>query len=188
MSDDDLGQIDALLAQHALRDEARAGVRVGVHGDRSAGLNVCLADGPHHAFDAGRQSLLLDGALEERGLHVGVGDSLGEVTDKEVHQRLVDVEEQPGAGVVELEGNVVVGVEAGCHHDVQVDLVGDLLDAGDVAAETEHRRVEDGVDTETLELAQIAHRVGDLAILVPVVLIVLSVLLAEDEDVLVDEC
>jgi hypothetical protein len=74
-----------------------------------------------------------------------------------------------GAGVVELERDLVVRVEAGGQDDVEFDLGGDLLDAGDVAAESKHGGIHDGVDPEVLQLTELRDRVRDLLVLVPVV-------------------
>ena len=87
---------------------------------------------------------------------------------------------------MELEWDLVVRVEARRGDDLQVGAGGHLLDARDVAAEPEHGGVEDRVDPELLELLEIPLRLSDAGVLVPV-LIVDPVLLAEHEDMLVDE-
>ncbi len=51
-----------------------------------------------------------------------------------------------GALVVEPERHVVVGVQTGRDDDVQVGGRGDAGDARDVAAQPDHRQVDDGVD------------------------------------------
>src|SRR5699024_3116236 len=97
-------------------------------------------------------TLLLDGALEEAGTHTGVGDALREVLEGELGERLRDIEEQPRPGVVELEGDLVVRVQAGRDDDVDIHLLRDALDAGEIAPQPEDRWVEDRVDPERGEL------------------------------------
>jgi hypothetical protein len=81
----------------------------------------------------------------------------------------------------------LVGVDAGGDHDVEVDLLVDALDAWDEPTQSDHGRVDDGVDAEALEFGQPRDRVGDALLLVPLVRVVLLDVGGEHEDVLVHE-
>ncbi|WGP06741.1 hypothetical protein QFE97_02975 [Bacillus subtilis] len=89
--------------------------------------------------------------------------------------------------MLELVGEVGECVEAGGCDDVELGLLGHPLDPGDVATETHDRRVEDRVDPRGFEVIELGDGIGDLLLVVPGRVIVLPHLLAEDEDVLVDE-
>lgn len=88
---------------------------------------------------------------------------------------------------MELEGDLVVRVQAGRNDDVDVDLLGDALHPRQVAPQAEHRRVEDRVDAQPGQGRELGDRLGDLGVLVPVTLEILPVLLPQDEDVLVGQ-
>ena len=88
---------------------------------------------------------------------------------------------------MEVHGDLVVGVDAGSDHDVDLgDLLGHGHDPGDVPAEADHRQVHDGVDPAGLQLPEAADR-GLLGMLLVPLLGGLLDLRAEDEDVLVHE-
>ena len=94
----------------------------------------------------------------------------------------------PGPAVVEVHRHVVVGVEAGGDDDVDVGGRGDARDAGDVAAEPDHRQVDDGVDAAGLELVEAVDRVGlPLVLVAPGFGIVVDDLGGQDEDVFVHQ-
>ncbi|GAA1553799.1 hypothetical protein GCM10009762_28160 [Dermacoccus barathri] len=186
VTDDDLAQIDAFFAEDALGDETGFAARVGVHGDRSLRLSARGAHSAHDSLDTGGQPLLLDGALEERCTHTRVTDALAQILEEELGHRLRAAEQSVGSGVVELEGDVVVRVDARGHDDVEVGAFGHLLDARDVSTQPQYGGVHDGVDAESLEFLELADGLGNLGLFVPFAVID-AVLLAEHEDVLVDE-
>ena len=72
----------------------------------------------------------------------------------------------PGQASPEEVRHHVEGIEAGRHHDVELELLGDPRHPGDIPAETEGRRVDDGVDAGLLELCQPPDRIVDPFILV----------------------
>ncbi len=179
------------VAQHPLHLQrgVRAGVRV--HGDRGAGALVRPGHCAHHPIHPRGQPLGVDGALEQGGLHTGTGDAVLDIPDEHVDHRVGDF----GAGdrverrtpVVEEERHVVVGVAAGGHDDVQIrKLLRDALDAWDVAAESDHGRVDDGAHSLRCKCAELLDRIGDPRLLVaPLVGVVLLDVGTEHEDVLV---
>ena len=189
--DHDLGEVHALLAEDV--DDRAPGVdrALGVHGERRARLAVRSGDGPQHPLHAGGEPGAVDGALQERRLHAGAADALGEVPDEQGDHRVgALVQHRARPSVVELEGHVVVGVDARRHDDVEPrDPLVDPLDPGDVAPEPPHGRVGDGGDAAVGQLTELGDRVSDLLLLVPPVAgpVVLDVLGAEDEDVLVHQ-
>src|SRR5215218_2245137 len=73
------------------------------------------------------------------------------------------------------------------HDDVDLGLLRDPLDTGDVAPQSPHGRVDDRVDAERLQLVELGDGVGDPDVFVPPVAhaVVLDVLGGEDEHVLV---
>lgn len=148
--------------------------------DRRSGLDVGLADGAQHALHTRGEPLLLDRALEEGCPDTGVRDALAQVAHEQLHHRLGYVEEQPGTGVVELEGDLVVGVEPRGRDDVDVHLLVDPLDARQVPTQPDHGRVDDRVDTAGPECGEPLDGVGDPGLLVPRVRVVGEVLLVWD--------
>jgi hypothetical protein len=185
----DLGEVDALLPQDV--DHRPSGLLTGrgVHGQRRAGLAVGCGLGPQDALDPGAHLGVLDRALQEGGPHPGAGDADRQVADEVVDHRLRPVEGGARAAQRVGERQVAVGVDAGRDDDVQVDLTGDLLHPGDVPAEADDRRVDDGGDALGPQRGQLLDRVGDPAPLVPpaALAVVLHVLGGQHEDVLVHQ-
>src|SRR5262249_23646212 len=103
--------------------------------------------------------------------------------------RLRDVDQQSRAANRVLVWHLVVLVHAGGHDDVEVDLLGDALDARDVAAEPPHRGVDDRADALGRQGVELLYRVGDPDLLMPpeAVAVVLLVLGGQDEDVFMHE-
>jgi hypothetical protein len=136
--------------------------------------------------------LVVDRALEEPGPHARAGDAVLDVPHEHVHHRVGDLctdrRVQGRAAVVEEERDLVVGVAARRHDDVEVDLLGDPLDPGDVAPQTDHGGVDDRPDARRGELVQLLHRVRHAVVLVPPLLgVVLLDVGAEHEHVLVHQ-
>ena len=90
--------------------------------------------------DVADDAVLLDGALEERRPDAGVVDSLADLADEQLGDRL-------GAAVVEEVRQLEERVDAGSDDDVQVDLGVDALDARDAAAEARGGRIDERPDT-----------------------------------------
>src|SRR5258708_36853766 len=138
-----------------------------MNGDGRAGESVGPRDGPHHPLGPRCQPGFVDRAFQDPRLDPGPGDPLGDVLDEEVNQRVLAPGRWIGSLVMEPERDVVVGVEPGRDHDVNVDLVVDALYARDVAAYSDDCRVDDRVDPESFELAQFRDSVIDALFLVP---------------------
>ena len=98
--------------------------------------------------------------LRIAALIAGVGDALLDVADEHVGHDLRAAQGAAGALVVEPERDVVVGVQTGGDHDVQVGGRGDPGDARDVAAQPDHGQVDDGVDAAGLQLVEPLDGVG----------------------------
>ena len=108
--------------------------------------------------------------------------------DEHVGHGLRAVEQRSRAAEVEVHRHVVVGVDAGGDDDVDVGGRGDAGDAGDVAAEPDHRQVDDAVHAAGLELAQAGDGVGlALGLVAPDLGIVVDDLGGQHEDVLVHQ-
>jgi hypothetical protein len=135
---------------------------------------------------------VVDRALEQARLDTGAGDPLLDVLHEHVHHRVghlgTDDGVERGAARAEEEGHLVVGVEPRGDDDVQVHLLGDPLDARDVTAQADDRRVDDRPHAALGELGELAHRVGDpLVLAAPLLGVVLLDVGSEHEDVLVHE-
>ncbi len=181
------GQVGALLAEHAQRLEAGLAGRVGVHHDRRAGDHVRPGHRAHHPLNPRGEALLLDAALEERGPDAGAGDALGDVRGEQVRHRVAAVGAAVRPAVAEVQRDVVVGVQAGGHDDVDAGAGGHPLNPGDVAADPHHGRVGDGGHAATGERAELGRGGADLLLLVPAGGVVLPDLLVQHEQVLVHE-
>ena len=103
------------------------------------------------ARHVGDDPVLLDGALEERGLDARVVDAFADLADEELDQRVV-------AAVGEEARQLEKGVDAARDDDVQVDLGIDPLDARDVAAEPRRGRVDDRADPTVSQPLQLRDR------------------------------
>ncbi len=139
-----------------------------------------------HPLDSFGDARLVGRALQDGGLHAGAGDALLDVLDEHLDHDFGTVEERARAAEVEVVRHVVVRVQAGRRDDVDVRLGVDALDAGDVAAQTDHGQIDDRVDAGGLQLVQPDDRVLDLGLFVER-RVVLVDLRAEDEDVLVHQ-
>lgn len=82
-----------------------------------------------------------------------VADFNLDVADEHVGHDLRAVQLCARPEVVEVERDVVVGVQAGGHDDVQLGGRGHPGDARDVSAQPDHREVDDGVHAAGLEFA-----------------------------------
>ena len=121
-------------------------------------------------------------ALEHARPDAGVGAALGDVADEEIGHRLL----RPAR---EEERDLVEGIDAGGHHDVQLrDLIGDPLDPPDVPALADDGDDDDRADAVPRQLAKPADGVGDTLLLVaPFLGIVLLHVGGHHEDVLVHQ-
>ena len=161
---------------------------VGVRGDRHPGAFVRLGHGAQHPLDAGGDARLVGRAFEDPGLDAGVGDALLDVADEHLGHDLRAAQHAARTLVVEPERYVVVGVKPSRHNDIQSGGRRDPGDARDVAAQPDHREVDDGVHAARLELVEPFDGVGDPFFLVaPGFGIVLGNLGGHDEDVLMHE-
>ena len=107
--------------------------------------------------------------------------------DEEVHHGLGTAQDGPRTPEVEVHRDLVVGVDAGRDDDIDLGHLGrDVRNPGDVPAQSDDRKVDQGVDPVLLELAQLRDGASPLGRLVPFVCGLLD-LRAEDEDVLVHE-
>jgi hypothetical protein len=88
--------------------------------------------------------------------------------------------------VLEVERHGVVGVDTRRHDDVEVDLLRDPLDPGDVTADADDGGVDDRVVAGSFHLLELGDGVGDPLLLVPLVVVQVDVR-GEHEDVLVHE-
>lgn len=80
------------------------------------------------------------------------------------------------------------GVKAGCHNDIQFSCRRDAGDPRDVAAQSDHSEIHDGVDTARLEFVEPGDGVGHpLLRIAPSFRKIPSDLGGHDEDVLVYE-
>ena len=164
---------------------------MGVHGDGSSGVAVGSGYGSHDPGDPVGHALMVDGALEERGLDPGARDALGDVGDEHVHHRVghlgAQCRRQCRPPVEEEERHLVVGVATGGGNDVQLrHLLGDALDAGYVAAQAHDGGVGDAADPLDGEGLELADGVGHpLVLATPLGRVVLLHVGVEDEDVLV---
>ncbi len=92
--DDDTGQVDALFGEDPLLLQSAPGGRMGVRGDRHAGLRGVPRDRPQHPLHARGDTRFVGGALEDRRLDAGVRDALGDVTDEHLGHELGAVEQR----------------------------------------------------------------------------------------------
>src|SRR5262249_2464017 len=137
MANDDTGQVDPFLSENALLLEASTGVGMSVSRYRDTGAPVGLGDGPQHAFDSTGHSWLVSSALQDGGFHSGAGNSLLNVANEHIHHQLRPLEDGTGPSKVKVHRNVVVRVHTGSCDDVEIDMLGDSLDPGNVAAKAD---------------------------------------------------
>ena len=188
VADDHAGQVDALLGEDGLLLEPAARRGVGVRRDRHPGLAVRRRHGPQDPLHPRRDTGFVGGALQDRGLDPGVGDAVLDVADEHLGHDLRAAERGTGAQVVEVHRQVVEGVEAGGHHDVQLGGRGDPGDARKVAAEADHREIDDGVHPARLQLVEPRDGVGlPFGAVAPPLRVVLHDLGGHHEDVLVHQ-
>ena len=154
--------------------------------DQQPGLLVRVRHRPQHPFDAGGDALRVRGALEDAGSDARAGDPVAGVGDEQLVE-LVDAAPEGTAPVVEVVGELVVGVEAGGHHDVDVHLVGHPFHELDVTAEPDDGEVDDGADARLVEFPQPFDGLRDAGLGIPPGGPVLLDLRRQDEDVLVHE-
>ena len=132
-----------------------------MHHHRSARLARREADGVEDPRDVADETVLLDGALDERRPDPGVVDPLLQLADEQLGDRL-------GAAVVEEVRQLEERVDTGGDDDVEVDLLVDPLDARDAAAEAGRGRVDQRPDPAVADGAELLDRVAHARLLVPV--------------------
>ncbi len=140
---------------------------MGVGGDGQTGLPVDPGHGPQHPFHAGGEALFVGGALEDPRTHAGPRNTIFDIVEEVLVQDVHPARLERRRPVVEIVGQIVVGVEAGGHHDVEIDLLGHLLDELDVAAEAHHGQVDDGADAGLVQLLEALDGLGHAGDRVP---------------------
>ncbi len=189
MTDHHAGEVHALFAEDFLLGQPRLAERVGVSGNRRTRAPVGLGGGPQHTLDSFSDSGLVGGAFEHSGLHSGSGDALLDVQDKHVDHHLRSFEDCARSAQVKIQRNIVVGIDAGGHDNVDGRPFGDLLNAGDIAPETDHSQIDHGIHAARLQLVQTGHSAGDALVFVaPLAGIVLPDFRIEHKDMLVHQC
>ena len=129
----------------------RAGWPVGVRRDGHAGAAVGLGDGAEHPLYPWRDTGFVGGALENRGLHAGVGDALLDVADEQVCHRFGSIQLGARAGEVEEHRYVVVRVNAARGDNWMSVAPRCGRCERNVAAQPGDREIDDGVHTAGLE-------------------------------------
>src|SRR5437660_8786698 len=103
-------------------------------------LGYCSQNALHSLGHAGR----IGCALENSSLDAGVRDALLNVLQEHLYHRLGSFERCAGSAKMEVERDVVVGVNSGRDDDVDGCLPSHSLDAWNVAAKTDHGEVDHG--------------------------------------------
>ena len=141
VADDDAGEVDAFLGEDPLLLEAPrlwGSRRVGA--DRHPGGAVGAGHRTQHAFHAGSEPRSVGGALEDSGADPGITDALADLADEEVDHRLLAAEHRARTPEVEVHRDLVVGVDARGHDDVDLGhLRRDRRDARDGATRGRRR-------------------------------------------------
>src|SRR5215467_2728410 len=143
--------------------------------DGHAGAAVCLGDGPENPLDSRGHAGLVGRAFQDGGFDSGAGDAFLNVANEHIDHQLGAFEHGAGSAKVEVHRHVVVCVDSGRDYDVQFELLGDPLYAGNIAAQPDYSQVDNRVDAGLLEFGQPGDGVGDpLFFIAPVFGVVLS--------------
>ncbi len=167
MADDDAGQVNTFFGKDPLLLQTVTRLHDRVGGDRHARLAMGPGHRPEDAFDIGRHAGAVRRRLDDTRLHPTARDALGDVTDEHVGEDVLDlaIDLARRMPVQEEEGEVVVGIDAGGHNQVDIDLVVDPSHRIDVAAVSQRGAIDDGVDAVVLHFAQCLDHRADHAIL-----------------------
>ena len=165
---------------------ARRRVRVG--GDGNAGTPVrgrrCL----HHSLHVRGEALVIGDDLEHPGPHAGAGDAELDVADEQLQQGVGATDEPTGAVGLEVRRQRVGRVVARRGDQLHPGALGHPAHPRDVAAETEHREVDDRADPEVPQPFEPSDGGLDRDVLAPLGVGKVEVeLRVADEHVLVDE-
>src|SRR5689334_6793388 len=101
-----------------------------------------LSSGSEDALNARRHTGLVGGALQHAGPHPGIANAALDIAHEHFNHDLGASEHGSGTAVVEIVWDVVVRIDARGHDDLDGSLLGDSLDARDVASEAEDREVD----------------------------------------------
>src|SRR5450755_186538 len=182
------GEVDPFLLEDALLMESPwFGWCRGMRRDRDTRGPVSLGHLPKDALDARGDTRAIGGAFQDAGAHARVGNALTNLSNEYLDHRLGPTHDGAWAAKVKEHRHVVVGVDAGCHDDVDFGHhIGDRLDPRYVAAQSDDSQVDQRVDAFALELSQFGDGTGSLGRLVPLLGRLLDVG-AEHDDVLVHQ-
>src|SRR5215471_20056473 len=147
MADYDTRKVDAFFGKDSLLLEASASMGMSVSRDGDARAAMCLGDGSQDALDSTGHTGLVGRAFQDGGFDSGAGDAFLNVANEHVDHHLGPLEHSARSPKVKVHRHVVVGVDSCSDYDVQVDLPGDPLNAGNVAAQPDYSQVDDRIDS-----------------------------------------
>ena len=161
---------------------------MGVSGNWNARFAMRLGDGAQDSLHTWRYARRIRGALQNPGLHSCVRDALADVAHEHFDHQLRTVEYGAGSTVMEVERDVVIGVNSCGDDDVERRSGCDALDARNVAAEADHGEIDHRLDAAR---GQFVHARGGFLnaalFRAPGLRIILHDLGGEHEDVFVHE-
>src|SRR5882672_5332238 len=181
-------KVYAFFAEDSLLVEPHPPQRMGMGRNWHSGTTMRLGRSSQNALHPWRYAGLIGGALEDARSHAGVRDATLDVSDKHFGNQFRPAQQSSRPAIVKEEWHVVIRVDSRRHDDLNSRLLGDLLDAGNVTAQTDYSEVNYGIHSTRLQLIQSRHCVGDALFLnAPVLRIVFRNLLIEYEHVLMHQ-
>src|ERR1043166_2422480 len=154
MSDDDSREIDAFFLKDALLFQAAPAVGVSVSRDGNARASMRNGNGAKHSFNARSHALHVGRAFEDTRFHARVADAFYDVANKHIDPQFGSAKPRARAAIVEIHRHFVVGVDPGCHYDVEIGLYRDSLYSRNVTSEADDGQVNDRLDASRPHLIE----------------------------------
>src|SRR5262245_14837923 len=115
--------------------------------NRNAGFAMCACTATEYLLDGGRHTGSIGCALDHASFDAGIGDPLADIAHEHLRHEVF-------AAAVEVMRQYVERIEPRCNDDVEADLIGNCLDAWNVAPEPKRGRIENRVDTGCFQFVQ----------------------------------
>ena len=114
-----------------------------------------------HSLNPWSHSRLIGRAFQNSGFDTCVGDSLFDVADEHFDHRFFAAQNRARSLKMKIKRQIVVGVNARSHDDVNRGLFRNSLDARNIPAKSDDSQINNGIHAASLQLVHPRDGIGD---------------------------
>src|SRR2546427_7690189 len=123
---------------------------MGMRRNWHSGTMMRLSRSSENTLHARRHAGLIGGAFEDPRSHAGIRNTRLNVSDKHFGNQFRPAQHSARPAMVKEKWHLVIRVDSRRHDDLDLRLLCDPLDAGNVTAQTDHRKVNYGIHSTRL--------------------------------------